>query len=161
MMNFKCNVNFIILSLILGKVYNENCNFLSDISAEEFAHQIEFTGNTFQYFGEVQNEGLYFVTLLLTFNAPKLNHFHSTILQYISIALRDYKNEQLFQTGLESLNLVIISQKVETKPFIVEKIADFLALTQNTDVNSKLTLRLINTLQHIAFNYPDIFAANY
>lgn len=62
----------------------------------------------------------------------------------------------LFTTGLESLNIMMNNHHDELTNLVNNKLEEFLNLTRNPDVNDKITLRLFNILQDIAFKYPEI-----
>lgn len=58
--------------------------------------------------------------------------------------------------GLESLNFIMTSHEQHTRELVVRRVEEFLMLTLNPDVNEKITIKLINTLQTITFKFPDL-----
>lgn len=43
LLSFGCNMDFLVLSMILGKVVNDNPNILSDVSDDEFFESFDLT----------------------------------------------------------------------------------------------------------------------
>lgn len=147
---------FIDLSVIMARLQSEKKK-LNAVSKEQLINVYTYVVGMFEKFKEILSEGLLFLANLICIDVETFTPVIDSFLQsYISPALQDSSNAELFKSGIESIGLLAKNVKGSLDNYVKEILPYLLRNLGEVNLRKDLRLPLFFTISDFCLHYPQL-----
>ena len=120
-----------------------------------------FIANIFSQCGDIFSEGLVLMATIIA-HEPKqfIDIIEAFIKDYVTVALRDPENFDLFKTGVESASLVLKGYPGQFEDFFRQYIPYFLDLLENNSLQKELKVVIFFIISDVVLHFPRVIIDN-